>query len=117
MQKFNKPNKEDWAELTQRPVINQEQLTQTVSSIINDVKQTGDKALIKCASLFDGVELSSLGIAEQEIAMANKQVSQELKEAIETAYNNIYSFHKAQQLQENVIETTPGVKCWRKKRL
>ncbi|MBL4594593.1 MAG: histidinol dehydrogenase [Flavobacteriales bacterium] len=114
MQKFNKPNREDWEELTQRPVINQEQLTQTVSSIINDVKQTGDKALIKYTSLFDGVELSSLGIAEQEIAMANKQVSQELKEAIETAYNNIYSFHKAQQLQENVIETTPGVKCWRK---
>ena len=114
MTTYIKPNKEQWAELTQRPVINQEQLTQAVSSIITDVKQNGDNALIKYASLFDGVELSSLTVSETEIEKAKEQVSTELKEAIQQAYNNIFTFHKAQQVTEEVVETTPGVKCWRK---
>jgi histidinol dehydrogenase len=114
MKTYNKPNKEKWIELTQRPVINNEQLTEAVSSIINDVKKNGDKALIKYASLFDGVELENLVVTEKEITQESKLVSQELKDAIQLAYDNIYKFHKAQQTQEEVIETTAGVKCWRK---
>ena len=114
MKTFIKPNKEKWAELANRPVINQEHLTETVSSIIKDVKLNGDNALIKYASMFDGVQLSSLAVSEQEIAKAIAQVSKELKDAIQIAYNNIFAFHKSQQLNEGVIETTPGVKCWRK---
>lgn len=114
MKTYNKPNKGQWAELSQRPVIDQEQLSEAVSSIINDVKLNGDKALIKYASLFDGVELESLAVNENELAQANKLVSQDLKDAVQLAYYNIYKFHTAQQLQEKVVETTIGVKCWRK---
>jgi len=114
MKTFIKPNKEKWAELANRPVINQEHLTETVSSIIKDVKLNGDNALIKYANMFDGVQLSSLLVSEQEISKAIAQVSKELKDAIQIAYNNIFAFHKSQQLNEGVIETTPGVKCWRK---
>ena len=64
--------------------------------------------------IFDGVQLSSLVVSEQEIEKAKNEVAPELKEAIQLAYSNIYAFHKAQQEEENVIETTPGVKCWRK---
>ncbi len=114
MKTYKKPNKEQWEELIKRPVINQQQLTEAVNSIINDVKQNGDKALIKYASLFDGVDLANLEVSTQEIEQAIKQTPQVLKEAINVAYNNIATFHKAQQFQEEVIETTPGVKCWRK---
>lgn len=114
MKTYNKPSTEQWAQLIKRPVINEEQLTKAVSLIINDIKLNGDKALIKYASMFDGVNLKSLEISQQEIALASEQVSNELKEAIQIAYNNILAFHKTQQLQEQVIETTPGVKCWRK---
>lgn len=114
MKTYNKPNKGQWAELSQRPVINQEQLSEAVSSIINDVKLNGDKALIKYSSLFDGVECESLAVNENELAQANKLVSQDLKDAVQLAYYNIYKFHTAQQLQEKVVETTIGVKCWRK---
>jgi histidinol dehydrogenase len=114
MKTYIKPNKEQWLELTQRPVINNEQLTEAVSSIVKDVKQNGDKALIKYTSLFDGVELKSLVVCEKELTKANELVAQEIKGAIQLAYNNIYAFHKAQQQQEEIIETTPGVKCWRK---
>jgi histidinol dehydrogenase len=114
MKTYKNPNKEQWTELAQRPVINQEQLTDAVTSIIKDVKQNGDKALIKYASMFDGVVLKSLAVSEKEIASAVIQVPQELKDAIKVAYDNIYKFHKAQQQTEKVVETTPGVKCWRK---
>ena len=114
MKTYKNPNKEQWAELAQRQVINQEQLTDAATSILKDVKQTGDKALIKYASMFDGVGLKSLAVSEKEIASAVIQVPQELKDAIKVAYDNIYKFHKAQQQPEEVVETTPGVKCWRK---
>jgi histidinol dehydrogenase len=114
MKTFNKPTKKQWAELAKRPVINQEQLTETVSSIINNVRLNGDNTLIKYACMYDGVELSNLKVSEQEIAKAINQVPKELKDAIQVAYDNIYKFHKAQQVKEEVIETTPGVKCWRK---
>jgi len=114
MKTYNKPNKDQWEELTKRPVINEEQLTQAVTSIVSDVKQNGDKALVKYAHMFDGVELESLEVSSQEIDIAVAQTPQELKDAIEVAYNNITVFHKAQQLREEVVETTPGVKCWRK---
>ena len=73
MQLVKQPNKQEWANLIERPVINQEQLTQAVSSIITDVKQNGDNALIKYASLFDDVELSSLTVSEAEIEKAKEQ--------------------------------------------
>lgn len=114
MQLIKQPNKQEWANLIKRPTINQEQLTQAVTSIITDVKQNGDNALIKYASLFDGVELSSLTVSKAEIEKAKEQVPTELKEAIQQAYSNIFAFHKAQQVTEDVVETTPGVKCWRK---
>ena len=114
MKTYNNPIIEQWTELIKRPVINQEQLTESVSNIISDVTLNGDTALIKYANMFDGVELKSLEVSEREIAKAQKQVSNKLKQAIQTAYNNIFAFHKAQQQQEEVIETTPGVKCWRK---
>ena len=114
MRTYNKPKTEQWAELTNRPSINQEELTESVTSIIGEVKLNKDKALIKFANQFDNVQLKSLVISNQEIETANNQVDPELKEAIQIAYNNIFAFHKAQQVEEEIIETTPGVKCWRK---
>jgi histidinol dehydrogenase len=116
MKIYSKPDKKQWLKLTQRPLINQEQLTETVISIISNVKQSGDKALIKYASMFDGVELKDLTVSEVEVSTAIKQTPKELKEAIKVAYTNILSFHMAQQTRERVIETMPGVKCWRESR-
>jgi len=114
MKTYIKPSKDQWAELSQRPVINQVKLADEVSTIIDNVKQNGDKALIKYASLFDRVELRYLEVTKLEFNRAKEQISQELKDAIQIAYANIFKFHKAQQTKEEIIETTVGVKCWRK---
>ncbi len=114
MKAYYQPSREKWEELIKRPAINEAQLTQTVTSIINEVKQNGDKALKEYAAVFDGVQLNSLTVSDDEMKSAIEQVPQELKDAIRVAYNNISTFHKAQQRQEEVVETAPGVKCWRK---
>jgi histidinol dehydrogenase len=114
MKRIIQPQRVQWEELVQRPSIDQRQLTGEVSAIIDAVIQSGDQALVTFAKKFDGVELSDLAVSEKEIEEAIAQVPQKLKDAIQVAYNNIYAFHNAQCAEERVIESTPGVKCWRK---
>jgi histidinol dehydrogenase len=74
----------------------------------------GDVALRRFAKKFDGVELLYLPVLENEILDAEAQLSDELKKAIRLADENIKTFHRAQCIKEEKIETTSGVQCWRK---
>jgi histidinol dehydrogenase len=49
-----------------------------------------------------------------EFIQAEKNISEELKDAIQLAKANIEKFHSAQKEEKKVIETTSGVNCWRK---
>jgi len=108
------PLKTEWEKLLQRPLFSTEEIENKVFPILNEVKTNGDKALIHFAEQFDGVKISHLKVSEQEFIEAENLVSTELKKALEIAKQNIYSFHKNQLLKEEIIETTLGVKCWRK---
>lgn len=114
MKKYSNPSLDQWSELTQRPTIDQGDLTDTVSAILDNVKDNGDKALYEYAEKFDGVKLSSLTVSPEEVKQACELVDAELKNAIEIAYTNISTFHQSQIEQPKIIETQPGVKCWRK---
>lgn len=114
MKKYIYPDTQAWKKLIERPVIDEEQLTEAVSTIIHDVKLKGDQALFNYSREFDGVELTHLSVVNDELAKAGALVSNTLKMAINTAYQNIAKFHQAQQKKEETVETTPGVKCWRK---
>jgi histidinol dehydrogenase len=102
------------AALLRRPAIDNSSLEKTVSKILVDVRSNGDSALKKYSLLFDKVELNSLEVTKQEFAEAEKKVSKELKSSIQLAKRNIEKFHLAQREKVKVIETTKGVKCWRK---
>jgi histidinol dehydrogenase len=108
------PKKEDWAEILQRPTIESEDLTATVSAILNEVKLSGDNALREYTSKFDGVDLGEIQVLENEFEEAEKQISIELKNAINQAKSNIEKFHLSQIEEPEKIETTEGVFCWRK---
>lgn len=114
MKQYNKPDKEQWSALTERPSIHKEQLNKAVQLIIEDVKQNGDHALFKYTQQFDKAALKTLCATTEEIETAVTQTSPELKNAIDIAYHNIVAFHQSQQMSETVTETAPGVKCWRK---
>ena len=114
MKTYKYPNKTEWAELVNRPELKKEILNQQVEEILKEVKNKGDKALYNFSEKFDGVALNSLVVSQKEIIDSIKLVPEELKEAIKTAYANIERFHNNQLRVEKEVETTPGVRCWRK---
>ena len=108
------PGREQWKEIIERPHLDHSQLQQTVSAVLNDVRQRGDEAVLDYEERFDHVRLQQLAVTKEEMDEAELLVSPELKEAIELAHHNIYAFHKAQQFQEVRVETQPGVECWQR---
>jgi histidinol dehydrogenase len=112
MEVIRYPEKESWAELLKRPVVNTRRLTSRVRVIIEAVRKEGDAALFKFTEQYDGVKLSSLMMLESEIAAAD--IDDGLKEAIDLALRNITTFHRSQIKETEKIETAPGVFCWRK---
>ena len=108
------PERSQWSQLLKRPVIDNKTLEDSVSAILYDVKTNGDAALLKYSEKFDQVTLARLEVTEEEISAASSLISEELKQAIEQAKQNIQRFHSAQKEESKVIETAPGVNCWRK---
>ena len=108
------PTNQDWISLTKRPEIARKELDTIVTEVLENVKINKDQALFEYAKKFDDVQLTSLSVSENEITEAITLVSDELKSAINLAKKNIEKFHVAQKSTIEVIETTPGVQCWRK---
>jgi histidinol dehydrogenase len=105
---------ESWLELCTRPSIDKNDLEDTVIGILKKVKAEKDAALFSFSVKFGGVCLNRLKVTGDEIAEAGKMLSDELKVSINIAKENIEKFHRSQFHNENPIETSPGVKCWRK---
>jgi histidinol dehydrogenase len=114
MKKIYYPDRKAWQEILQRPVIDQTILFDKVKTILQDVKTNGDAAIKKYTSQFDGVQIDHLEVSAEEINEAVQSISPSLKKAIETAADNIRCFHEKQLQQPEIIETMPGVKCWRR---
>ena len=97
-----------------RPTFDNTALQQKVKGILEDVKQHGDVAIAKYTIQFDGVTLTDIVVSSEEMNEAESLLTDELKEAIRTAANNIRTFHQKQITKPEVVETMPGVQCWRK---
>ena len=80
-----------------------------VSDIIEDVKQNGDKALIKYAEKFDKAVLTALEVTEAEIEEAFNTVEPKFLEIIRTAAENIRNFHEKQVRQSFIISENDGI--------
>lgn len=109
---IEQPKRSQWEALAQRPVESKTNLDNVVTEILTDIKTQGDQALLRYTKTFDKTELESLQVGEDELE--NAKVEKELQGAIELAKGNIERFHKAQIIEMPVVETTTGVKCWRK---
>ena len=114
MKIYRYPKRTLWGEITSRPRLDLTQLNETVSTVLNDVRQRGDEAVKEYELKFDKAALASLDVSEHETQEAEQLVSAELKAAIELAHENIYKFHVAQKFEGQKVETQPGVSCWQK---
>ena len=108
------PEKSVWEELCTRPTQKNTFVSVIVSEIVGRVKNEGDKALYHYTELFDKVTLKGLKVSGAEIADSENKVSNKLKKSIAVAKSNIEKFHSKQIEDATPIETSSGVKCWRR---
>lgn len=64
-----------------------------VASVIADVRANGDKAVLAYTKKFDGVELKSLKVSEEEMKAAAKKVSAADKRAMREAIASVKAYH------------------------
>lgn len=114
MNVYNKPDQATWPELIKRPTFDNQDLKGRVAAVLAAIKSEKDAAIRRFTEKFDGVQLDAFGVTSEEITAAPDMVDPSLQEAIEQAAANIQAFHQKQVTEPEVIETQPGVKCWRK---
>ena len=115
MKRYIDPDRSQWPKLTERATADDALIEERVAGIISRVRSDGDKALIALSDEIDSVDLSQgLEVSPEEIEIASREVSAELKKAVAAAYDNIYMFHAAQKAQPVNMQTVPGVRCVQK---
>ena len=115
MKTYNYSNlsKDEIHKLVQRNVDPAEEIRAVVEGVIENVRSNGNSALLGYAAQFDKVELKKLAIEKDELDRLASTLLPEQKQALQTAYDNIYKFHTSQSKTEDKVETMPGVSCWR----
>jgi len=102
----------EWEELTLRPSNNNPEFRYKIRQTFEQVQRFGDEILRRYTKAFDKVDLVDFVLSQSEFKGA--KVSEELANAIDLARTNIEKFHRAQREDFGDLETSPGVRCWRK---
>ncbi len=108
------PDRTEWPNLLARPTQDLAEIEQKVAPIMQRVRHEGDRALRAFALEFDKLEIKEIAFPQSAFDEAATRLDDDLKSAIQQAYQNIKKFHEAQYQPVEKIETMPGVTCWRK---
>ncbi len=111
---YRYPLNETWGTIVERPHMDVSELNAIVASVLADIKKDGDEAVKRYEEKFDHVRLSELAVSEEEINEAEQLVSEDLKESLQLAHDNIWKFHHSQRHTPQKVETAKGVVCWQK---
>lgn len=82
--------------------------------MLQQVRLHGDVAVGALAQQFDGIYPQPAEVTAAEFEAAGEALSIDLKNAITRAYENLRAFHSRQNEPVRIVETQPGVYCWRK---
>ena len=80
-------------------------------NVIEAVRREGDAALTSFTRLFDGIELRSFAVSEDELAEAGSALKSEERAALARAIANVRAFHRSQLPDPRPVEIEPGVRC------
>ncbi len=105
------PSADQYPSLCKRPEIDHVLLSTGIQTVFNEIQRNGDSALLKYTEKFDGVKLTSSVYNNKYIDPDSIPISDDLKQSISTAYNNINTFHIAQKSSSLKVETMPGIVC------
>ena len=79
-----------------------------VQEIIAGVRARGDAALGEYTERFDGVAIDEFRVPPADVEAAAARIPGDLREALETAYDNIRSYHET-QLADEVVHGHDGI--------
>ena len=99
-------------ELLKRPKISFSEIFPLVNNVISNVEKYGDEAVKDFNIKFDG--FSSTPLVELVSDLEEPKLDPKIKEAIDVAISNVRAFHESQKESIKIIETTPGISCYRK---
>lgn len=102
------------AALCRRPSVDFSRIEPAVREIIQKTRDDGDAAVRYFTEKFDGVKMDSFFVDVPELD--DIPLDSALREAFQTAYDNIRNFHAAQMPAALKAETMPGVVCSRETR-
>jgi histidinol dehydrogenase len=95
--------------LAARSVALDAELMKQVSSIIDDVRNRGDEALIEYSARFDRVELKELRISRDDLERYSEGVDEDVRRALRIAIANVRAFHERQIEQSWTFSPSEGV--------
>ena len=78
-----------------------------VADILADVRENGDRAVLKYTEKFDGAKLSTMRVSDKEIAEAMAETEPEFLDTLRLAERNIREYHE-KQLRTSFFFTRPG---------
>jgi histidinol dehydrogenase len=114
MQLHRFPSFIDADRLLARPSFDLAEQRRQVGGLLDEIRRDGTAALRRLAGRFDGIFPDPLELPESDLAAAAQAVPPALQAAIRQAYANIRAFHEQQWEVAPVVETLPGVRCWRR---
>lgn len=97
------------AEILNRDIQAEEDVSAAVDAVLADVKANGDTALRTYTKRFDGVELADLRVGEAEIEAAWASLDADFLTTLERAADNIRHFHAQQVHKDFVLTDKPGI--------
>ncbi len=102
--------------LTVRPALMPKTVFVNVETILAAVRQRQDSAVREFTEKFDRVTRATIQVQPEEFMLAKQTLAPAIMQALTVAAKNINTFHQAQLVQTPVVETMPGVSCWRERR-
>ena len=99
----------DIEQLLQRQQVEQVDVSDAVSAILDDVRTRGDAAVKEYSQRFDGVALDDFRVGKEEIETACQEVGTEFLSILEEAAENLRNFHQRQVRQGFIMADKPGV--------
>ena len=116
MRRVNNPSIDQWGALCTRPTASLDDVMPVVDEVFDAIQTQGDQAIQRFSQKFDGYQPKSIEVSQNDLQNAQNELSADLKNAIDKAYENIYAFHQAQKTSRVQVEVQDGVSCWQEKR-
>jgi histidinol dehydrogenase len=109
---WDKLKASDRLQALKRPVAaNRAQMRKTVSEMLANIKEKGDRVLFAYTEALDGVKLEKLRVSESEFSDASATVTDDEIRLVKAAIERIQNYHQAFLPEVKIIDTQDGVVC------